>query len=183
MDLWDCQLSYSHLCAVLWVSWRLEVDQQLKIQPKQVSSLFQPKPVSSLIQPKKIKRFWVIISRQAAVKTDWGAWKQALRMPPNLHLFLLSFYLSHFRLYRRSSGRSVTFDQQSTGGGSMRSLRMRPESPAWFNTLKNKMTLKNKSWPWTLNVRGLSFPFLYLFNLILIDVTCPNGSLQGWGCS
>merc|ERR1711915_675167 len=53
--------------------------------------------------------------------------------------------LLYSRLYRRSSGRSVTFDQQSTGGGSMRSLRMRPESPAWFNTLKHKMTLKNKS--------------------------------------
>ena len=47
------------------------------------------------------------------------------------------------RLFRRSSVRSVKFDQMSVGGGSIKSLRLRPESPAWFNTLKNKIKQKN----------------------------------------
>ena len=49
----------------------------------------------------------------------------------------------HSRLFRRSSLRSVKFDQISIGAGSMKSLRMRPESPAWFNSLKNKIRPKN----------------------------------------
>ena len=49
----------------------------------------------------------------------------------------------HSRLFRRTSLRSVKFDQISIGAGSIKSLRMRPESPAWFNSLKNKIRPKN----------------------------------------
>ena len=50
-----------------------------------------------------------------------------------------------YRLFRRSSGRSVTFDRLSPSmAGSMKSLRSRAESPnRWFNSLKNKL----KKWP------------------------------------
>jgi len=51
--------------------------------------------------------------------------------------------LLYNRLFRRSSVRSVKFDQMSIGGGSIKSLRLRPESPAWFNTLKNKIKPRN----------------------------------------
>ena len=67
------------------------------------------------------------------------------------------------RLFRRSSGRSVTFDQLSPSiAGSMKSLRSRAESPnRWFNSLKNKLR------KWSLDlVQALSFAF---FNALYFE--------------
>ncbi|XP_023340966.1 tyrosine-protein kinase Fer [Eurytemora carolleeae] len=48
--------------------------------------------------------------------------------------------LLYSRLFRRSSGRSVTFDQKSLAG-SIRNLRFQ-DSGAWFHTFKDRMTLR-----------------------------------------
>jgi len=48
--------------------------------------------------------------------------------------------LLYSRLFRRSSGRSVTFDSKSLGG-SLRNLKT-GDSGAWFHTIKDKMSLK-----------------------------------------
>ena len=62
---------------------------------------------------------------------------------PFLVSSLVAQSFSHFcyRLFRRPSGRSVTFDQLSPSmAGSMKSLRAKAESPnQWFNSLKNKL--------------------------------------------
>jgi len=71
-------------------------------------------------------------------------WQYEPEDRPHFNEIHASVDLLYSRLYRRSSHRSVTFDQISLGAGSTRSLRMRPESPAWFNTLKNKI-VKHKS--------------------------------------
>ena len=80
------------------------------------------------------------------------------------------------RLFRRSSGRSVTFDQLSPSiAGSMKSLRSRAESPnRWFNSLKNKLR------KWSLDlVQALSFAF---FNALYFEnKSHPLGSRQKIG--
>ena len=80
------------------------------------------------------------------------------------------------RLFRRSSGRSVTFDQLSPSiAGSMKSLRSRAESPnRWFNSLKNKLR------KWSLDlVQALSFAS---FNALYFEnKSHPLGSRQKIG--
>jgi len=67
-------------------------------------------------------------------------WQYESEDRPHFSEIHASVDLLYSRLFRRCSGRSVTFDQKSLAG-SLRSLKMN-DSGAWFHTIKDKMTLR-----------------------------------------